>query len=360
MALSEATSRQTLRIIDANLNRVGEGLRFLEEIARLLLNDAALTQQLKTMRHELIRGDYQFHQQLLQSRNSEGDVGIDMEVPGEEPEKELPVVLVANSRRVQESLRTLEELAKVPATTVKLESGKFKQARFDVYTIEQKLLSRLLRQDKLKHISGLYVIIDTQALKGRHHLEVAGQVIRGGARTIQLRDKTLGKGELLPVAQQLKNLCAEHGVLFIMNDYLDVALDSDADGLHLGQDDLPVKVARRLLPLGKVVGCSTTTVEQAVAAQSDGADYVAVGSIYPTSSKTLARIAAKVVGLETLHQVRQAVTLPLVAIGGITRDNASEVMAAGADSVAVISAVLGAGSPEEASRQIADSLEMQK
>jgi thiamine-phosphate pyrophosphorylase len=356
MALSKVMSHRTLRIIDANLNRIGEGLRLLEEIARLLLNDAALTQQLKTMRHELIRGDCAFQQQLLQSRNSEGDVGVDFEVPGEEKERELPMVLVANARRVQESLRTLEELAKVPTAAPKLDPEKFKKARFDVYTIEQKLLSKLLRQDKLKYISGLYVIIDTQALKGCRHVEAASQVIRGGARTIQLRDKTLSRRELLPIARQLKNLCTEHNVLFIMNDYLDVALDSDADGLHVGQDDLPVKVARELLPLGKILGCSTTTVEQAVTAQSEGADYVAVGSMYSTPSKE----TAEVVGLKRLRQVRQAISLPLVAIGGITKDNAPEVMAAGADSVAVISAVLGDESPEEASRQIAASLEIRE
>ena len=353
-------SHQTLRIIDASLNRVGEGLRLLEDIARLLLDDAALTQQLKTMRHELIRGDRSFHQQLLQSRNSEGDVGVDIEVAGEEKERELPIVLVANARRVQESLRTLEELAKVPGTTPELDPEKFKQARFALYTIEQKLLSRLLRQDKLRYISGLYVIIDTQALKGHCHIEVANQVIRGGARTIQLRDKTLGKRELLPVAQQLKNLCAEHNVLFIINDYLDVALDTDADGLHLGQDDLPVEVARRLLPLDKILGCSATTVEQAMAAQSEGADYVAVGSMYPTASKISTTTPAKVVGLERLSQVRQAISLPLVAIGGISKDNAAEVVAAGADSVAVISAISGAESPEEASRQIAEIFEVKK
>ena len=143
MNSSQSTSHQVLRIIDANLNRIGEGLRLLEEIARLLLDDAALTQQLKTMRHELIRGDSSFQQKLLQSRNSEGDVGIDLEVQGEDKEKELPMVLVANARRVQESLRTLEELAKVPDTAPELDSEKFKQARFDLYTIEQRLMSRL-------------------------------------------------------------------------------------------------------------------------------------------------------------------------------------------------------------------------
>jgi thiamine-phosphate pyrophosphorylase len=193
MALSEGISRQTLRIIDASLNRVGEGLRLLEDIARLLLDDTALTQQLKAMRHQLVRGDLSFNQQLIRSRDSAGDVGVDLEVPGEETERELPAVLVANSRRVQEALRTLEELSKLPSTTIKLDPEAFKQARFALYTIEQQLLSKLLCQDKLKRMSGLYVIIDTQALKGRHPVEVASQVIRGGARTIQLRDKIQSK-----------------------------------------------------------------------------------------------------------------------------------------------------------------------
>ncbi|MBI2328657.1 MAG: thiamine phosphate synthase, partial [Chloroflexi bacterium] len=300
------------------------------------------------------------HRQLLQSRDAAGDVGASIEVPGEEKERELHAVLVANARRVQEALRTLEELAKVPGTTPKLDPEKFKQARFSLYTIEQKLLSRLLRQDKLERISGLYVIIDTEALKGRSHIEVARQAIGGGARTIQLRDKVQSKKRLLPIAQQLRTLCTEHAVLFIMNDYLDMALGADADGLHLGQDDLPLKVARRLLPLGKILGGSATTVEQAIKAQSQGADYIAVGAIYATTSKTTTTTPAKVVGLETLRQVRQTITTPIVAIGGITQDNAAEVIAAGADSVAVISAVLGAESPEEAARQIADSLETQR
>jgi len=348
MPSPEAISGQTLRIIDANLNRIGEGLRLLEDTARLLLNDASLTQQLKTMRHELVTGDLPFNQQLLNARNAEGDVGINIEAPEPEKARELPLMVVANSRRVQESLRTVEELAKLPGITPKLNSEKFKQARFNLYTIERNLLSRLLRQDKMKHMPGLYAIIDTESLKGRRHLEVASQIIRGGARTIQLRDKLLSKKELLSIAQQLKELCAEHNVLFILNDYLDIALAADADGLH-------VKAARKLLPIDKILGCSTTTVDQAVTAESEGADYIAVGSIYPTTSKTTARV----IGLDGLRQIRQAVSLPLVAIGGITQDNAAEVIAAGASSVAVISAILQAESPEEAARQIVARLEVQ-
>ena len=343
---------KTMRIIDANLNRIGEGLRLLEDLARLILNDATLSQQLKTMRHGILEKDWPFNQQLLQARDSEGDVGINIEAP-EGEKRELTTMVVANSRRVQESLRTIEELAKLP--DVKLDPDKFKQARFDLYTIEQNLLSRLLRQDKVKRLPGLYVIIDTPALKGRSHVEVASQAIRGGAKVVQLRDKIQSKKELLPIAEQLKKLCAEHDVLFIMNDHFDLALAVDADGLHLGQDDLPVKAARKLLPIDKILGRSARTVDQAVAAESEGADYIAVGSMYPTPTKE----TAQVVGPERLRQIRQTVTLPLVAIGGINKDNAAEVMAAGADSLAVIRAVVQAEAPEEAARQLVDIVEVQ-
>ena len=341
---------QMMRIIDANLNRIGEGLRVLEELARFVLNDVDLTQQLKNMRHELLTSDWSFQQQLLQARDSAGDVGTSMEVPGEEAKKELPIVVVANARRVQEALRVMEELSK----NTSLDHDKFKQARFDLYGLERTLLAKLLRQDKTSRSPALYVIVDTQFLKGRSHFEAASAAIRGGATVIQLRDKLLSKKELLPIARGLKSLCAEQKALFIVNDYLDLALASDADGLHLGQDDLPIKAGRKLLPMDKILGGSTRTVDQAVAAQSDGADYIAVGSMYPTTSKD----TAVVVGLERLRQIRQAVSLPLVAIGGITRDNAAEVIKAGAGSVAIISAVLQADDIEAAAREIAAELEV--
>jgi thiamine-phosphate pyrophosphorylase len=347
---------QRRRIIDANLNRAGEGLHLLEELARLALDDAGLTKRLKNMRHEIVRGDLAFNKELIQSRNSAGDVGIDIEVPEEGKDKELPIMVVSNARRVQEALRILEEMAKIPGTTPQLDPDKFKKARFDLYDIEQKLLSKLLRRDKAGRLTGLYAIIDSQALGGRSHLEMVGQLIRGGAKAIQLRHKLDSKDELFPIAQKLKDLCSEHGVLFIVNDYLDIALAVKADGLHLGQKDLPVAIARRLLPIDMILGCSVTSLKQAKAAEAGGADYIAVGSMYPTLSKE----TAKVVGLEMLRRVRGAVSLPLVAIGGINKGNAGEIAAAGADGVVVISAILGAEDVEEAARQVIKAFEAGK
>ena len=133
--------KKILRIIDVNLNRLGEGLRFLEEVSRFILDDTALTQQLKNLRHDLVRTDIDLDRKLLEARDSEGDVGIDLEVPGESKEKGLPRMVIANSRRAQESLRVLEEMAKLPG--INLDSDKYKHARFSLYTIEKELLAKM-------------------------------------------------------------------------------------------------------------------------------------------------------------------------------------------------------------------------
>lgn len=343
-------SNKILRIIDANLNRIGESLRLLEDVARLLLNDATLSKQLKAIRHELATKELSTKKQLLQARNSEGDVGIDIEVSQQTKERELPATIIANASRVQESLRVLEELAKIP--DIDLKPDGFKKARFSLYDIEKSLVSGALRKEKKERISGLYAIIDTQYLENRSHNEVVTQMLEGGARIIQLRDKCTLKKELLPVARQLKELCSAYNALFIVNDYLDIALAADADGLHLGQDDLPLKAARTLMPVGKIIGCSVENVSQAVTAKSDGADYIAIGAIYPTKS----RAGIETVGLDMLKPIKKETGLPLVAIGGINRHNVEEVLAAGADSVAIISAIMQAESPREETKQIIDKI----
>ena len=140
--------KKILRIIDVNLNRLGEGLRFLEEVSRFILDDTALTQQLKNLRHDLVRTDIDLDRKLLEARDSEGDVGIDLEVPGESKEKGLPRMVIANSRRAQESLRVLEEMSKLPG--VNLDSDKYKHARFTLYTIEKGLLAKMSNQRRGK------------------------------------------------------------------------------------------------------------------------------------------------------------------------------------------------------------------
>ncbi len=140
---------ETLRIIDANVNRIGEGLRVLEDVSRLMLNSSDLSQRLKNLRHELVRIESALDRQLIQARDAAGDVGRDLEVPGEEKQRDMAATVVANSRRVQESLRVMEELAKLPGSV--LDSEKYKQARFALYTIEKELVSALVRRDKARN-----------------------------------------------------------------------------------------------------------------------------------------------------------------------------------------------------------------
>ena len=198
-------------------------------------------------------------------------------------------------------------------------------------------------------LRGLYVIIDPAVAPGRDELEIARAALDGGARLIQLRDKTREKGGQLATAKLLRGVCREQGALFIVNDHLDLALAAEADGVHLGQKDLPVSVVRRLAPPEMIVGCSTNNPEEAQQAEADGADYVSVGRLFPTGSKDDTRPATA----ETLRAVKASVSLPVCAIGGINESNIDDVLAAGADMAAVIAAVTAAPDVREAARRLA-------
>jgi thiamine-phosphate pyrophosphorylase len=198
-------------------------------------------------------------------------------------------------------------------------------------------------------LHGLYVIIDPDVAGGRDESEIARAAIQGGACLIQLRDKLRGKGLQLPTAGRLAETCRQAGVPFIIDDHVDLALAAEADGVHVGQKDLPVSIVRRLVPRGMIVGCSTNNVEEALQAWQDGADYVSVGRLYPTGSKVDTRPATA----ETIRAVRTAVCLPVCAIGGINEENIDEVLATGADMAAVIAAVVAAPDVREAAQRLA-------
>jgi thiamine-phosphate diphosphorylase len=195
--------------------------------------------------------------------------------------------------------------------------------------------------------SPLYAILDRSVSRDRDLAGLLEAVLAGGGRLVQLREKTMSLADLLPVAQRLAGRCRESGALFIVNDRADLALAAGADGLHVGQDDLPAREARALLRPDMILGVSTHDPEQARRAVADGADYVAVGSIFPTTTKA----GFQLVGPELIRRVRPDVPVPLVAIGGITADNASIALDAGADAVAVISALCAVPDPEHATRQ---------
>ena len=194
--------------------------------------------------------------------------------------------------------------------------------------------------------SPLYAILDRSVARGRDLPGLLDAVLAGGCRLVQLREKTMPLDELLPLALRLARRCREVGALLIVNDRADLALAAGADGLHVGQDDLPARQARALLRPNMILGVSTHDPEQARRAVADGADYVAVGSIFPTTTKP----GFQLVGPELIRRVRPEGPVPLVGIGGVTAENAAAVLGAGADAVAVISAICAAPDPEAATR----------
>jgi thiamine-phosphate pyrophosphorylase len=188
---------------------------------------------------------------------------------------------------------------------------------------------------------GLYIITYTLPELGRGHLDVARAAIEGGADALQLRDKEMGGKEMYDLCSRIKDLIevGDGDCAFFVNDRVDVAVAAHADGVHLGQEDLPAASARPLIGGDMVMGISATTVEEARRAQAEGADYLGVGPVFPTPSKP---DAVPPIGVEGLKEISKAVDLPIVAIGGIDASNAKEVFEAGADGIAVISAVAGA------------------
>jgi len=199
----------------------------------------------------------------------------------------------------------------------------------------------------IKKIGKLHLLTDIVVQSRFSHLELTGQGIQGGADVIQFRQKTGSTRELIDTAQLMQKICRAAGVPLIVNDRLDVALAIDADGVHLGQDDFPIDLARRLLGTDKIIGGSASNLEEARKCRQQGADYIGLGPIYTTSSKD---DAGPVCGLELLKQVAEQIPLPIIAIGGIQAENIDELLAAGAYGVAIISAICCRPDPEAATR----------
>jgi thiamine-phosphate pyrophosphorylase len=197
----------------------------------------------------------------------------------------------------------------------------------------------------------LYVITDEAIAGGLSHAEIARRAIAGGADVIQMRDKACGEKGLCRIGKILRAITQATGTLFIVNDRFDIALACGADGVHLGQGDMRADVARQLAPPGFIIGISVGNAEEALAAEEAGADYVALSPVFSTSSK---EDAGSGIGCNVLRDITSQVAIPVIAIGGITRDNVVEVMAAGADGVAVISAVVGSPDITAAARELKD------
>ena len=201
----------------------------------------------------------------------------------------------------------------------------------------------------MKKIGKLCVITDTVIQNRYSHIDIAEMAINGGADMIQLRDKELPAGELIDIAKIICKLCRRKNVTFIMNDRADIALLSDADGVHLGINDLPVKEARNLLGKDKIIGGTAHTLKEALEAEEQGADYIGYGHIYRTFSKFKPE---KPKGIAGLKNILDHIKTPVIAVGGINHDNSRDIISAGCHGVAVIGAVAGSDNPEKAVRRL--------
>ncbi|MBC8281767.1 MAG: thiamine phosphate synthase [Chloroflexi bacterium] len=216
-------------------------------------------------------------------------------------------------------------------------------------------LGSTIRQEKAELVRGLYVIIDPQVTGGRDPLEIALAAVRGGASMLQLRDKLRDKGDSLPLAIELQKLCADSGASLIVNDHSDVASIVGSAGLHIGQTDLPVEQARQMLASHQVIGRSNRELEQIVESEQMGADHVAIGAIYQTSTKGIS--GRPPLGVGPLREAKDIAKTPVVAIGGINAENLAPVVEAGADAICVTAAVASAPEPEAAAAEMVKIIE---
>ena len=202
----------------------------------------------------------------------------------------------------------------------------------------------------------LYLVTDRRWLGERTLCDSVEEAILGGVTFVQLREKEISSKKYLELAQRVKEVTDRHGIPLIINDRIDIALAIDADGVHLGPEDLPVPLARKLLGDGKIIGSSAASVDEALLFQAQGADYLGVGAVFPTSTKR----GTEKVGLEDLRGIKSAVHIPVVAIGGIKVENAKSVMETGVDGVAVVSAIMDQADIREAARRLLSLLKKGK
>jgi thiamine-phosphate pyrophosphorylase len=336
------------RVLDANFNRTREALRVLEDYCRFVLDDHFLTTRVKAVRHALAGVANRLPPGLLlAARDTLRDVGTGVTAVGEYDRSSAAQVAAVNLKRLQEALRSLEEYGKVLGADLGREC---EAVRYQCYSLERAIVNGESTRNRLSNIR-LYVILTEASCHGSLEWTIE-QAAAGGAKVFQLREKALSDRRLLERARDVRRWTRQAGALFIMNDRPDLAKLADADGVHLGQDDLSVRDARRILGAGPLIGVSTHDIGQVRQAILDGADYVGVGPTFPSQSKTFEHFP----GLEFVRQVSEETSIPAFALGGIGPDTIAAAVRAGARRVAVSAAVIRSEDPQAAARLLREAL----
>ena len=329
------------RILDANLDRSREGLRIIEEWCRFGLNHSQLAEKCKEMRQELA----QWHTgDLRLARDTPADVGTSLSHPQEETRSSLENLLQANLCRVQEALRVLEEYGKLYNP---LMGESFKQLRYQVYAIE----SQLLATHRLQQLKAARLYLVTSP--SENLVAIVEASLKGGLTLVQYRDKNTDDLIRFENAQKLCQLCHDYGALFLVNDRVDLALAVNADGIHLGQQDLPIAIARQILGPNRIIGRSTTNPQEMAKAIAEGADYIGVGPVYETPTK----VGKAAAGLDYVSYAAENSPVPWFAIGGIDQTNLGDVLKAGAKQVAVVREIMQSPDPTKATQDLLAQLQ---
>ncbi|MBX3363708.1 MAG: thiamine phosphate synthase [Phycisphaeraceae bacterium] len=346
-----------LRILDANANRAREALRVLEDIARFALNDTHLALQCKTARHrlvELISKACPDSRLRLASRDTEHDVGVNLSAPAEYRRADLFDIAGAAAGRLTEALRSLEECTKAQAPPI---APELERLRYQAYTLEQTVRMRLPRPAARQWT--LCVLITADLCTHHTWHEVALAAMMGGADCLQLREKNLSDRELLARARALVHIAAgverSPAPQIVINDRPDIALLAGADGVHLGQDDLPLSQVRTLSGDQLQVGVTCATLDEVQDAVASGADYIGLGPMFPSPTKPKPHIAGPRLLQDVLCNGRLA-EVPHLAISGITPPRATELARIGCRGIAVSRAVCASPDPAQACRELRSAM----
>jgi len=339
---------QILRLIDANFNRAREALRVVEDFFRFIQNDRKRSARAKQFRHELTTTLAPVIHVAQGFRDTAADVGTEISTETEMTRSDAIAVLIANCKRVGESLRVIEEYTKTFHAEI---AGEVEQLRYQFYDFERDVLQSA-RQNS--HFAGvnLYVIV-TESICKKFWVAATREALEGGARILQLREKNLDSRELLERAKKFVELCKDFKAISIINDRADIAMLSDADGVHVGQTDLSVRDVRKIIG-SKIVGVSTSNLELAKQAELDGADYIGIGPIFPSTTKP--KPSDEVAGLEVAREVAREISIPTYAISGITTENVGQLIDVGIKRVAVSSGVLSQVDVRKSARELSDRL----
>ena len=340
----ESQDPRLFQIIDANLDRAREGLRVLEDWCRFGLGREDLVKKFKNFRQILGKHHLEIYKK---SRNYVIDNSIGMSHPEQFKRKEIKQLISSNAARVQEALRVVEEFSRIYDYSLSQNASKI---RYEIYSLEVEILeiisNKILR--KILDENNLYVISKDEP----NIINLLKAALEGGARIIQQRCKSENDYEILQQALEIRQLCNKFKAIFIVNDRVDIALASNADGVHLGQSDIDIKSARKLLGFSKIIGTSANNAADINKAIKEGCDYLGIGPIFKSSTKP----NKSVIGIREVIELSKDIEIPCFAIGGINSKNIQELKNIGIKKVAIISGIINADNPKEEAMMIIKTL----